>query len=186
MGFSALMLDRYGYHRRGAAQLHELKALIGPPIATRGDRLVAWDLSAARTSLIGRASAHDQRVLARQLLDAPRLYLSTDAEPIVDRGDRHAICASGSLSLENPAKTRRRRELVVDFDPQSSAARRGYVTIHGHRTPISADRRVNHISVELRPGTTKVEIAVSTPGLRCASAPVDALPTVSARIQPPE
>jgi phosphoglycerol transferase len=184
MGFSALMLDRYGYRRRGVAQLHELKALLGTPIATRGDRLVAWDLSAARTSLIGRASAHDQRALSRRLLDAPRLYLSTDVEPIVDRGGRHAICASGSLSLENPTRTRRRRELVIKFDAQSSAARRGYLTIHGHRTPISADRRVNHISVALRPGTTRVGIAVSTPGLRCASAPLDALPSVSARVRP--
>ncbi|HEY3671311.1 MAG TPA: hypothetical protein VGN51_10285 [Acidimicrobiia bacterium] len=184
MGFSALVLDRYGYHRRGIAQLHELEALLGTPVATRGDRLVAWDLSAARAALIGRASRSHQRALARQLLDAPRLYLSSDVEPIVDRGDRHAICASGSLSLVNPAKTRRRRELVIDFDPRSSAARRGYLTIHGHRTPISADRRVNHVSVQLRPGTTTVEIAVSTPGLRCAFAPLDALPSVSARIQP--
>lgn len=185
MGFSALTLDRYGYRRRGVAPLHQLKTLLGAPIATRGDRLVAWDLSAARTSLIGQMSAHDQRALAQRLIDAPRLYLSTDVQPIVDRGGRHAICASGSLSLENPARTRRRRELVIEFTPRSSAARRGYLTIHGHRTPISTDRRVNHISVELRPGTTTVEIAVSTPGLRCASAPEDALPSVSARILPP-
>ncbi len=184
MGFSALTLDRYGYHRLGVAQLHELTALLGTPIATRGDRLVAWNLSAARGSLLGHASAHDQRVLVRQMLDAPRLYQSTDAQPIVDRGGDHAICASGSLSLENPAKTRQRRELVIEFDPQNSATRHGYVTVHGRRIPISADRRVKHISVNLRPGTTKVQIAVSTPGLRCASAPVNALPTVSARILP--
>ena len=184
MGFSGLMLDRYGYRERGRAQLRELKTLLGTPIATRGDRLVAWDLSAARTSLIGGVNTHDQHALAQQLLDAPRLYLSTDAEPIVNRGGHHAICASGSLSLENPAKTRRHRELAIEFDPRSSATRRGYLTIHGHRTPISTDRRLHHISIELRPGTTTVEIAVSTPGLRCASAPEDALPSVSARILP--
>ena len=184
MGFSALMLDRYGYHRRGRAQLRELKTLLGAPIATRGDRLVAWNLSAARASMLGGVSTHDQHALAQQLLDAPRLYLSTDAEPIVNRGGHHAICASGSLSLENPARTRRHRELAIEFNPRSSATRRGYLTVHGHRTPISTDRRVHHISIELRPGTTTVEIAVSTPGLRCASAPEDALPSVSARILP--
>lgn len=183
MGFSALMLDRYGYRRRGAAQLHELKELLGAPIATRGDRLVAWDLRRTRASLIGNKSAQDLRAIARRVLDAPRLYLSTDADPIVDRGSRHAICASGSLSLANPADARVHRELVLEFDPKGSAARRGHLTIHGRRVPISADRLRQVIPVELRPGTTKVEIAVSTPGLRCPTAPITALPTVSARIK---
>lgn len=183
MGFSALMLDRYGYRRRGAAQLHELKELLGAPIATRGDRLVAWDLRRTRASLIGNKSAQDPRAIARRVLDAPRLYLSTDADPIVDRGSRHAICASGSLSLANPADARVHRELVLEFDPKGSAARRGHLTIHDRRVPISADRLRQVIPVELRPGTTKVEIAVSTPGLRCPTAPITALPTVSARIK---
>lgn len=183
MGFSALMLDRYGYRRRGAAQLHELKELLGAPIATRGDRLVAWDLRRTRASLIGNKSAQDLRAIARRVLDAPRLYLSTDADPIVDRGSRHAICASGSLSLANPADARVHRELVLEFDPKGSAARRGHLTIHDRRVPISADRLRQVIPVELRPGTTKVEIAVSTPGLRCPTAPITALPTVSARIK---
>jgi hypothetical protein len=184
MGFSGLTLDRYGYPRRGVPQLHELKALLGAPIATRGDRLVAWDLRRSRAALLGNASERSRQALARQLLEATRLYLSTDADPIVDRGGTHAICSSGSISLRNPSKRRRREELTVTFDPSKSAARRGSLTVRGRRTSISADEPVTHLWVELPPGTTTVAIKVLTPGLRCGSAPVDALPTVSARVKP--
>ena len=43
-------------------------------------------------------SASARHVLAQQMLDAPLLYLSSDAEPMVDRGNRHDVCGRGLAS----------------------------------------------------------------------------------------
>src|SRR6185503_19464692 len=98
----AVMLDRYGYDDNGKVELRELRELLGNPITTSRDRLVAWDLRPAAASLLGDLSAGARRALAQEMLDAPRLYLSSDADPLTSRGERHDICAHGSLTLVNP------------------------------------------------------------------------------------
>jgi len=39
------------------------------------------------------------RLDAEQMLDAPRLYMATDADPLADRGNKHDICANGSIMI---------------------------------------------------------------------------------------
>ncbi len=184
MGFSALVLDLYGYPGNGRAQLNDLIGLLGPPIAKRGDRLVAWDLRRATPSVLGTMTAPGRRTLTQQLLDAPRLYLDTDTDPIANRGDRHTICAAGSLSLVNPGRRPVSQNLEINLAQRRSGAHAGQLTINSRQVPISTHRHPNVIHVVLAPGTTKAEITVVTPGVRCASATVDSLPSVSANLTP--
>ncbi len=183
MGFSALMVDRYGYPDDGNAILARLRKVLGPPMVRREDRLVAWDLRPGAPALLAGTNATQRNTLVRKLLDAPRLYLGTDVDPIVDRGESHVICADGSLTLVNPGPHHARRDLKVTFATGRSAARRAWVTVGGRRVPISPEAPAR-VPIDLRPGTTTVPITVHTPGLRCASAPVNALPSVSAEIRP--
>lgn len=184
MGFSALTLDRYGFDDDGAVQLRELRELLGAPITESRDRLVAWDLRPAVASLLGDLSAGDRRALARQMLESPRLYLSSDADPLTNRGERRVICADGSLTLVNPGARIVRQQLEITLIQRRSAARRGHVTINTRTVPISAGRRGNVMPVDLPPGTTKIKISVDTPGVRCQSVPVVALPAVAASLRP--
>jgi len=183
MGFSALMVDRYGYPDDGKLVVAKFRKLLGPPMVRRGDRLVAWDLRPAAPALLAGASSAQRRALVRKLLDAPRLYLHTDVEPTVDRGGSHVICADGSLTLVNPGPHHARRDLQIAFIAGRSAARRAWVMVGDRRVPISPEVPTR-VPIDLRPGTTMVPIAVHTPGLRCASARVDALPSVSAELRP--
>ena len=82
MGFSALMLDRYGYHRRGVEQLHDLRALLGTPIARRGDRLVAWDLRATRALPAGLSSWDDFRSASKPPSGSTRIHWSQAARSL--------------------------------------------------------------------------------------------------------
>jgi hypothetical protein len=185
MGFSALTLDRRGYADDGRRQVRELTGVLGPPIARGGHDLLAWDLRPARATLLAGTSAVDRRAIARRLLDAPHLYLASDVDPIVDRGDPHPICAHGSLSLVNPAKTPTVQELVIVYARKRSDARFGHVTIGSRRVLIRTDRRSDVVPVTLAPGTTHATIDVKTPGARCGSVPVSALPSVSASLRAP-
>ena len=157
MGFSALTLDRYGYRRRGVAPLHQLKTLLGAPIATPGR-------SSGRVGPVGRAHVSDRadectrpagaRAAADRCPTALPLHRRpTDRRPGRSSRDLRVRFAVARESRKDSTSPRARDRIR----PRSSATRRGYLTIHGHRTPISTDRRVNHISVELRPGTTTVE-----------------------------
>jgi hypothetical protein len=184
MGFSAVMLDRYGFDDNGIVQLRELQELLGNPITKSRDRLVAWDLRPATASLLGDLSAGARRALAQQMLDAPRLYLSSDADPLTSRGERHDICADGALTFVNPGTRVVRQQLEITLLQRRSAARRGHVTINARTVPISAGRRGNAIPVELPPGRSTIEISVDTPGVRCQSVPVVSLPSVSASLRP--
>jgi phosphoglycerol transferase len=184
MGFSALMLDRYGFRDHGHRQVRELRALLGDPIVTRGDRLAAWDLRPARTTLLGDMNARARRALAQNMLDAPQLYMSTDADPLVNRGGKREICADGSLTLLNPGTRDVTSELAITFRQRESAANHGRVRIGGRDVEFSANRRVNRIPVTVAPGATKLEISVETPGVRCKSVPAAALPTISVTLRP--
>jgi hypothetical protein len=183
LGFSALMLDRHGFADDGTRQYRQLTALLGAPIAERGDRLAAWDLRPAAPSLLGDLSSVGRRRLGQRLLDAPLVYLSSDVDPIVGRGEARDVCAQAFLSIANPARRQIKGRLEVRLDPRNSAARHGWILINGRRVPISTDRRVSHVIVRLAPGMNAATITVHTPALRCASAAVDALPAVSVRLR---
>ena len=183
MGFSALMLDRNGYKTVGASHVRELRALLGAPIATRTGRLLAWDLRPAEASLLGNMNAAAKRALAQQMLDAPRLYLSTDAVPIVGRGDPQEICSSGSILLVNPGTRGAHGRLKVVIRKRQSGAYRGRVTINGRSVAIATGYRGNRIAVDIPPGTTRIKISVKTPGVRCAAVPLNALPITSAELR---
>jgi hypothetical protein len=134
--------------------------------------------------LLGDLSAGARRALAQQMLDAPRLYLSSDADPLTSRGERHDICADGALTLVNPGTRVVQEQLEITLLQRRSAARHGHVTINARAVPISAGRRGNVIPVALPPGRSTIEISVDTPGVRCQSVPVASLPSVSASLRP--
>jgi hypothetical protein len=183
MGFSGFMLDRFAYPDNAAVQMQELGALLGTPIATRSDRLVAWDLRPVTGSLLGNLSATARRALARAMLDAPRIYLATDVETITSRGTGHVICDAGSLSLVNPGPRPVRQDLQITFTQRRSSAQHGHVTINHRNAPFLAGH-VDTIAVTLPHGTTTIPISVDTPEVRCASVPRDSLPAISASLVP--
>ena len=184
MGFSALMIDRYGFRNNGARQMREIRTVLGDPIATRGGRLAAWDLRLPHSPLLNGMSAGARRELAQQMLDAPRLYMATDADPLADRGNKHDICAKGSITLVNPGARRARSELDITFRQRESAASRGYVEIGARSVPITAYTHVNVIPVDVAPGVTDVKVSVTTPGVRCRSVPDSSLPQISVKLLP--
>jgi phosphoglycerol transferase len=180
IGFSAVMLDRYGFPDDGTKQLTQLEHLLGTPIATRGDRLYAWDLRPAANALLANMSPSAEHALAQQMLDAPRIYLSSDADPSTGRGDERDICGGGSLWFVNPASHPVHDGLELVLHQRASGAHHGYVTISGRRIRFKSGWRGNLIPVTLAPGTTKVHISVDTPGVRCGSTPDNELPSVNA------
>ena len=54
MGFAGLMLDRAGFSDSGSTEVEQLRALLGAPIATSNDRLLAWDLRPVAALLLAR------------------------------------------------------------------------------------------------------------------------------------
>jgi len=183
MGFSALMLDRYGFDYNGDPQLRELDALLGRPIATRGARLVAWDLRRARPSLLRGMDAGARRALAQRMLDAPQLYMSSDVDPLTNRGDRLAICADATITLVNPGSRTVRENLQIGYKQRESAAHEGHVTIGSRTVPITAYKHLNVIPLRVPPGTTTIKVSVTTPGVRCQSVPDASLPSITAALQ---
>ena len=64
-----------------------------------------------------------RHVLAQQMLDAPRIYLSSDADPVVGRGDDRDVCAGGSIWFVNPAAHPVRDGLELVLHQRASGAR---------------------------------------------------------------
>jgi hypothetical protein len=116
------------------------------------------------------------------MLDAPRTYLSTDADPLVDRGGRHAICREASVSIVNPGRERVRGHLSVRLHQRISNVRFGHVTIDGHTSRVAADGQPRVFALDVAPGTTTVPITVDSPGVRCASTPTELMPSMSATL----
>jgi hypothetical protein len=77
-----------------------------------------------------------------------------------------------------------RRDLEITLIQRRSSARHAGLTIDARTVPISAGWGGNVIPVDLRPGTTKIKISVDTPRVRCPSAPLASLPSVSATLRP--
>jgi hypothetical protein len=125
----------------------------------------------------------ERRRLSRTLLDAPRVYMSSDAAPVVDRGGLHATCAHASVELVNPGAHTVTRDLELTYDQGVSDATRGTARANGRRIPLTAER-VNVVRVRLRPGTTTVSVRVDTPHVRCDTVDTEALPRLSATLRP--
>jgi hypothetical protein len=184
LGFSAITVDRFGYSDDGDRLVAELEALLGSPLPTTGDRVVAWDLRPASSALLGGMSSDAQRALARQYLDLPRLYLSSDADPLTDRGDRHRVCARALLRLVNPAAHATSQHLRVKLDPEDTDVDAATLRIGGHTVRISADDEHGRVvAVDQPPGTTEGEIAVATPDVTCGRVSDAELPSVSAELE---
>ena len=161
-----------------------LEQVLGRPIAENGDRLLAWDLRPAASTLLGDMSAAARRSLAEEMLDAPLLYLSTDVDSITSRGDIHAVCAEGVFTLVNPGKHTQHERLDIRFKQRNSLAESGALTIDGRRVPITVDNDIRRVPVDVPPGTTKINISVDTPDVRCQSTPLNTLPSISAHLVP--
>ena len=184
MGFSALMLDRFAFRQNSATQVDELRALLGKPIATRGDRLMAWDLRPARPSLLRGMNADARGALARQMLDAPQLYASSDAEPLTDRAGKYDICARATITIVNPGAHRVYEDLDIVFRPRVSAARNARIEIGSQTVRIVPGRHARGIRLHVRPGVSKYKVSVDTPGVRCASVPDASLAQISVSMHP--
>jgi hypothetical protein len=183
LGFSAVMLDRNGFSDLGDHRVHAITAVLGEPVVRGGDHLVAWDLRRARSELLATTDAAARSAIARRMLEAPLVYLSTDVDPIRDRGSAKSICRTGELVLVNPSHHHVTRELSLNFAPRGLVDRRGYLTLGHRRIPIVADGP-QHVRLVLAPGRTNVGIRVRTHDVRCESVLLDMLSTVSASLVP--
>ena len=184
MGFSALTVDRYGFPDNGDTEVRELEALLGPPDHANSHRLLAWDLRPAAASLLRGLSTGARHALVQQMLDAPRIYVDTDADPIRGRDGRHVICRAGTIMLVNPGRDSVPRDLAIKLDPRDSNATNGDVTIAGRRRSIAADDQTHMFRIEVAPGTSTIKVSANTPDLRCASTPLNTLPAVATELLP--
>jgi hypothetical protein len=183
IGFSAITLDRFGYRDDGDDMDAQLEALLGPPLRTPGDRVVAWDLRPVAGELLAGLTRHERHTLAQEYLDLPRLYLSSDADPITDRGGKHNICAKARLQLVNPGGRPTSQHLQVVLDPERADVESATLTIAGRTVRVSDDPDGTRVPVTLEPGTTAGEITVQTPGVTCGETFDGELPAVEASLE---
>ena len=193
LGFAAIMVDRRGYSDFGAHRAAALRHLLGAPIARRGDRLVAWSLGAARRDLQAHSDLAATQGIARRLLHAPRLYLSTDVDPIRNRGATQPVCRAADFVFVNPSRTARLVTLELRLNPlgEINAAGRLLVGRRSIRVPVgrragSGPRHPSKQSVRLTlpPGETHAQLRLTPRGVRCGSVQFDQLTTVSVSLRP--
>ena len=193
LGFGAIMVDRRGYPDFGAHRIAALNHLLGPPMVRGGDRLVAWSLRGARRALQARSSVGDLRDIARRLLHAPRIYLSTDVDPIRNRGATQPVCRSADVVFVNPSRHPRSATLHLDLSPLGAIDSHGRLRFHGRSIPIVVGRRVvagprrpskQSVRLVLPPGETHADLQLTPHGVRCASVQFDQLTTVSVSLVP--
>ena len=178
LGFSAITLNRDGFRRHGDARVRHLTQLLGPPIADDAVHLLAWEIGGARSTILAGLAPRDRHAIARRMLDAPRAYLSTDVDPIRNRGEPQPICATATALIVNPAHRRVHADVRVGFTPRGEVVPIGRVVIHGRSFSIPmTEPRI--LRVVLAPGVTRVEVRIETPHTRCASAQPQQLTTVS-------
>ena len=193
LGFAAIMVDRRGYSDFGAHQVAALRHLLGEPIARRGDRLVAWSLGGARRDLQAHSDPAAIRGIARRLLHAPRIYLSTDVDPIRNRGATQPVCRAADLILVNPRQTARPVTLELALKPLGAIDAHGRLHVGRRSIPVSVGRRVGSgprhpskqsLNLVLPPGETRALLQLAPRGVRCASVQFDQLTTVSVSLRP--
>ena len=179
IGFSAITVDRNGFSDHGDHRVAALTTLLGPPFADDGAHLLAWDLRPARSTLLPGLSGQQRHRVALRMLNAPRIYLSTDVDPIRNRGTNQPICATGTALIVNPSHHQVDVRLGVTLTPKGEVNPVGHVTVQGRSvaTPVAPPPREFHLV--LAAGTTPVAITIETPDVRCASTQLDQLTTVS-------
>jgi hypothetical protein len=116
------------------------------------------------------------------MLDAPRLYLASDAAPLTDRGGPHEVCARAQVTIVNPGRQVVRQILRITMHQRLSGAQHGQVMIDTRSVTFRAGSRGRAIPIDVKPGDTRFKISVDTPGVRCRSVPPALLPTVSAAL----
>jgi len=183
IGFAAITLDRRGFDDNGDFEVRQLQRLLGPPIAIEGPRVLVWDLRPAAARLLRGASSAQRDALAQQYFDLPRLYLTSDARPITDRGDFHRTCARATLLLVNPGSHDNNARLRVTLRTNHSAADHAELTLNGRTVRISDHWTGKVVAIHIPPGRTVGQITVHTPGVRCDATPDNTLPSVAARLQ---
>jgi hypothetical protein len=181
IGFDALLLDTDGYPQRGTARIRDFDRLLGRPIATEGGHLLAWRITRDRV-LAGLGTGARHR-LAERTLRLPRLYMTTDVRPHVERGDGTPACSRADLLLVNPRRVRTPATLMVRVDRPQGEPPSAVAGVGGAGRRLAPDRP-NRIPVQLRPGTTRVEIRLHVPHVRCDDVDFAALPVVSASVEP--
>jgi hypothetical protein len=193
LGFAAVMVDRRGYADYGAHRVAVLNRLLGPPIVGGGDRLEAWSLRGARRALQARSSVGDLRGIARRLLHAPRIYLSTDVDPIRNRGATQPVCRRADLVFVNPSRDPRPATLDLNLTPRGAIDAHGQLRFRGRSIPIGVGDRVSgdprrplhhFVGLVLPPGETHANLQLNPRGVRCESVQFDQLTTVSVSLVP--
>lgn len=191
VGFTAITVDRNGYDDFGEQRVRALSSILGAPIAHDGRHVLAWDLRRGASATVPDPAA--RRATARRLLHAPLLYLSTDVDPIRNRGSDQPVCGSGTIVAVNPAHHETHTTLRLHFTPKEPVdpvgrlkigTRRVRIVIGHERSSGFRARSTQDVGLELAPGQTRIDLAVHAPHTRCASVQLNSLTTVSASLVP--
>lgn len=193
MGFDAITLDREGFKRFGVGRTGTLDHLLGPPIARDAREVVAWSLATVRSELESTTTSAERQAIARQLLQAPRLYTTTDVDPIRNRGTGQPVCREASFVFVNPSRRTQAVTLDLTFRPYGGVDDLGSFSFRHHSTPVHVGRRTGPeltifskptLQLRLPPGQSTAALHLHPHGIRCASAQLDRLTTVRAAIAP--
>ena len=179
MGFSAITVDRNGFADHGNHRVALLTTLLGPPIADDGTHLLAWDLRPAASTLLAGLGDQQRHRVALHMRDAPRIYLSTDVDPIRNRGKPQPICATGTALIANPSQHRVDVRLRVRFTPKGVVKPVGHVTAQGRSFAMHVAPPPREFHLSVAPGITSVGLRIETPEVRCGSVQLDQLTMVS-------
>lgn len=184
VGFDAILLDPSGYRRDQAqSKIDGFTRLLGPPVVTDDSRVLAWNLVAARDSLLAGRDPAAARRLARRTLTLPRLYSSTDVEPRVARGHETPACRTATLRLINLRKHPAPTDLTIRVDARQADPPTAAARIRGRWRPLMLDEP-NRFTLRLPPGSTTVPIRLAVPNVRCDNVEFSSLPVVSAALTP--
>lgn len=183
MGFTGVMLDRSGYRDDARHQVHAIRHWLGPAVVKSRHHLLAWDLRHASPALLAGLDGPARARLRRRMLDAPRLYLDSTADPVTDRGDPHAVCRDATLRLVNAGHHPVHAVLVLELARGHSDSTGGTIELGGRRIRLLPDEQTR-VLLALQHGTTAVPIVVRNPRVRCDNVEHDDLPTIAAHFVP--
>ena len=88
------------------------------------------------------------------------------------------------MTLVNPGRRTVSERLELTLRQHKLVGALSQVTLNGRPLSTSTGGHGTDLTVELRPGPTKLEISVDTGGLRCQSTPLNGLPSISATFVP--
>ena len=103
VGFKAITVDRHAYYDHGEARVKALTDLLGEPFATSQDRLLAWDLQDYADDLRAASNPAQLDLWRDQMLDAPRLYMTSDDLVVTSGTGEGSFCRQASVDVVVPA-----------------------------------------------------------------------------------